>query len=77
YRSVVDGDAAASPVLLTVADKVKAAPAAGLPSLTVGEPTTKSGEVCGVWSSVALPVYSPPALPPENLTQQVAPPVED
>ena len=56
-----------------MADKVKLAPAAGLLSLTDGDTTTRSGEVCGVWSSVTLPVYSAPALPPENLTSRSLP----
>ena len=36
-------DEAAPPAFRTVADKVKLAPDVGLLSLTVGDPTTKSG----------------------------------
>ena len=38
----MDGDAA-PPVFLTVADKVKAVPTAGLPTLTLGVSTTRFG----------------------------------
>ena len=38
---------APSPAFRTVAESVKPAPAAGLPSLTDGDSTTRSGWVCG------------------------------
>ena len=42
----MDGEAA-PPAFRTVADKVKLAPDVGLLSLTVGDPTTKSGSGSG------------------------------
>ena len=44
---------AAPPAFRTVADKVKLAPDAGLLSLTVGDPTTKSGSGSGTVTAMA------------------------